>query len=756
MSMKKYLPSIDYKRLFVILALLWSILMVCAVILNLKEDDRSTMEKSRVEAEAILEHNLAHCLWTSSLGGIYAKTSETNQPNPTIKNTTQHDIFCADGVRLTAVNPLSMTCQIYDLSQEQLGNPAIFNRTVSLDPVTPANSPDEWEKLALEDFEKGGGVRTAMAVINDAPYMRLISPYISEQRCLECHDWQGEVGEVRGGMSIAVPMEPHLKAAAGHRRFIVQVHFVLWLLGLGMIGLLSLGMKRCKSRIEASAEIFRIVSGFAYNFEYWIDENEKLSFISSSCERITGYSSKAFQQNENLMYDMVHPEDKHLFTLFQDDFKGMPHEDVEYRIVTKKGETRWLSHVSVPIYADGNFRGRRGSIIDITDKKQLGEKLLQAKKVEDIGHFAAGVAHDFNNVLTSISTFSQLLEPNIEKDNIFARELSNNIGIASRLGQNLTSNLLLFGQKQSSSLEKIKLSKVIHNIENVLHVLLLGDVFFKVVIAENERAVKVDCHQIEQVLLNLATNGRDAMPEGGDLTVSVDPLSVKEGQELHGGTIPAGEYMVLSVSDTGSGIEKKVLKKILEPFYSTKTSKRGTGLGLAIVKNIVNEHNALMEIDTVPGEGTTFRLIFPVCEDGKQVEAPESMHSTALPFEQEGKTILLVDDDWLIRKTIRTYLEKMSYTVLVAEDGENAISQYTQQKDAVNLVILDVMLPGIDGREVYDALKKINPEVKVFFISMASDEDLARKNIFRDKVTLFSKPLDMKKFSIEIDKILKS
>ncbi len=755
MSIKNNLSSNSYVIICVTLVLLWSILVLCSAIWNLKENDHSTMEKARVEAETIFQHDLA-CCWNSIFGRVYAEISETNQPNPYLE-VGQRDISCADGIQLTTVNPFHMTKQMYGLSQNKSLKCAVFNRIVSLDPLNPENSPDRWEKSALEDFEKGGAARAEMTVINDAPYVRLISPYITEQQCLECHGRQSwEVGDVLGGISIAVPMEPHLKAAADHRRYVALAHFVLWLLGLGILWLLFLAMRRCKSKIEASAEMFRIVSEFAYNFEYWIDENEKLTFISPSCERITGYTSMEFLKKDNLMYDMVHIEDKHLFTLSQDDLKGMPHNDVEYRIVTKQGETRWLSQVSVPVYAEGKFRGRRGSIIDITDKKQLREKLRQAKKVEDIGHFAAGVAHDFNNVLTSISTFSQLLEPNIEKDNIFALELSNNIGIASRLGQNLTSNLLLFGQEQSSSLVKIKLSEVIHNIENVLHVLLLGNVSFKVVIADNERAVKVDCHQIEQVLLNLATNGRDAMPEGGDLTVAVDPLSVQEGHELHAGTIPAGEYMVLSVSDTGSGIEEQVLKNILEPFYSTKSSKKGTGLGLAIVKNIVNQHNAIMEIDTIPGEGTTFRLIFPACEDGTKVGAIESIPPAPLPLEKEGKTILLVDDDWLIRKTICTYLEEMSHTVLVAEDGENAISQYNQHKDVVSLVILDLVLPGMDGTEVYEALKKINPEVRVLFISGASDEDLAEINIFQDTLTLFRKPLDMKKFSKEVGKMLAS
>lgn len=738
-----------------ILAFLWSLLVCCSAILNLRENDHSTIDKARVEAETIFQHNLAYRRWNSSLGGVYAKISETNQPNPYIHDE-ERDIFSSDGTPLTVINPFRMTKQAYQLLQNQSPELAVFNRTVSLDPLNPENQPDEWEKAALEDFEKGGDARAEMTTINNAPYMRLISPYITEQRCMGCHEWQGyEVDDIRGGMSIAVPMEPHIKATASYRRLIIQSHLFLWLLGTGMIWLLSQGLKKYQSKIETSEEIFKIVSEFAYNFEYWINEDKILTFISSSCERITGYSRSEFLKQKNLMYDMVHPEDTHLFNLCMDDFEGMLNETVEYRIITKQGETKWLSHVSVPIYADGNFRGRRGSLIDITDKKRLREKLLQAKKVEDIGHFAAGVAHDFNNVLTSISTFSQLLSQNIEQDNIFARELSNNIGIASRLGQNLTSNLLLFGQKQSTSLKETKLSQVISNIENVLHVLLLGNISLKVDIAENEKNIKADYHQIEQILLNLATNGRDAMPDGGTLTLSVKPLTVTKNLESQADTFAAGECMVLSVSDTGSGIDKQILENILEPFYSTKSSKRGTGLGLAIVKNIVNQHKALMEVETELGKGTTFNLIFPACEVEQQSEEDtEIVETAASPELKSNKTILLVDDDWLIKKSIQTYLEEMGHKVLLAEDGEKAISQYTQHKDTVSMVILDVMLPGIDGKEVYNTLQELNPEVKVLFISGSSYKHLAGKNIFQDTTKFLKKPLDMKVFSMEVNKML--
>jgi PAS domain S-box-containing protein len=755
MFLKKYVTTIRHKRNFTALMALWSILVFCSAIWNLHENYRSTQGKAVVEARTVFQHNLAYRRWNSMHGGIYARVSEVNQPNPYISGVTR-DIYGTDGSHLTIINPFQMTKQAYDLLHKQSPELAVFNRTVSLDPLNPENIPDKWEEAVLKDFEEGGGARSEVTTIDGAPYMRLISPYVTEERCMGCHEEQGyEVDDIRGGMSIAVPLQPYLDAAAYSRRIILNTHVFLWLLGAAIFGLLSIGLKKYQTRIEDNEEVFRIVSEFAYNFEYWLNEKKELTFISPSCERITGYSRKDFLQNKQLMFDIVHPDDKQLLSNHLCDFEQSVHDDMEYRIVTKGGEIRWLSHVCVPIYAEGKFCGRRGSNIDITEKKRLQEDLLQAKKVEDIGYFAAGVAHDFNNVLTSISTLTHLLQQNIGKNDIVAQELSDNIVIASKLGQNLTSNLLLFGRKQSISLKETLLSELVNNIENVLQVLLRGDILFEVSAVENEKTVKVDRHQIEQILLNLATNGRDAMVDGGRLSVLVECVLLENEQLSQVGTVPAGEYMVLSVSDTGSGIKDSVMENIFEPFYSTKSSSRGTGLGLAIVRNIVAQHNAFMEIDSILGQGTTFRLFFPVFGNGQQRVHGEETLSEKQPG-QQAATILLVDDDWLIRKSIRMFLEGRGDTVLLAVDGEEAIAQYVQHMDMISLVILDVMLPKKDGREVYDMLKKKNPKVKVLFISGSTDETLAQKNIFRDTLPVVSKPLDMNKFSMAIEKVMES
>ena len=252
--------------------LLWSVLVFCSAIWNLHENYRGTQGKAVVEAETVFQHNLAYRRWNSMHGGIYARVSEVNQPNPYIMGDNR-DIHGTDGSYLTIINPFQMTKQAYDLLRKQSPKLAVLNRTVSLDPLNPENTPDKWEEAALIKFDEGAGAQSEATIIDGAPYMRLISPYVTEERCMGCHEEQGyEVDDIRGGMSIAVPLQPYLDAAAYSRRIVVNTHVFLWLLGATIIGLLSVGLKKYKTRIEDNEEVFRIVSEFAYNFEYWLIE----------------------------------------------------------------------------------------------------------------------------------------------------------------------------------------------------------------------------------------------------------------------------------------------------------------------------------------------------------------------------------------------------------------------------------------------------------------------------------------------------
>lgn len=365
------------KNYLIVFLALWAILIVTSAIWNIYRNNEEIKERALIEANTIFEHNLAYRRWNTQSGGVYVKVNKDNQPNPYLVSP-DRDLHTLEGEVLTLINPFRMTKLAYDLLQKQ--SPlAVINRTVSLSPLNPDNEPDEWERNALLLFEEKKLDNTSeITMINGEPYMRLLRTYMVETGCLKCHAFQGyKVGDIRGGMSIAVPMKPYYETAALTRKVIISSHFILWLLGAGIIILFSRGLK-------------------------------------------------GYQNNQ----------------------------------------------------------------------KKLEDQLNQSQKMESLGHFASGVAHDFNNLLSAINGFSFLLQRNLKEKDRELLEYIKHINIASKLGKNLTSNLLSFGRKQIVKKEPLKLSKVINNISEVVKTLISEDIDMKVLLSEEECYVFADQHQL--------------------------------------------------------------------------------------------------------------------------------------------------------------------------------------------------------------------------------------------------------------------
>jgi hypothetical protein len=252
--------------------------------------------------------------------------------------------------------------------------------------------------------------------------------------------------------------------------------------------------------------------------------------------------------------------------------------------------------------------------------------------------------------------------------------------------------------------------------------------------------------------MNLVTNARDAMPQGGKLSIETKLITLPQERTGTLKTIPAGDYMVLSVADTGSGISEQNLTTIFQPFFSTKSNSKGTGLGLAILDNIVKEHQAFIDVDTILQQGTTFHVYFPLVTNGeddtKDITRPEDT------IDPSQKTILLADDDWLLRKSLAVFLQKQGYNILTATDGDEAVATYKRHRGAIDMIILDVIMPKKNGREAYDILKEENPQLQALFISGSTEAVLKEKKILDNGLDFLAKPLDMTIFSSRIKELL--
>ncbi|MDA8339103.1 MAG: DUF3365 domain-containing protein, partial [Nitrospiraceae bacterium] len=467
--------SLSIKKYFLYLVVVWTVLVIISAIWNIYQTRQETIKKASIEARTIFDHNLAYRKWVARVGGIYAIVTDKLHPNPYLR-APDRDATTTGGVKLTLINSTRMTREVYEIIKEQ-SSLEIINRTTILNYVNPANKPDEWERKALLAFEKGQTEVREITTINGEPYMRLLKPRITEEACLKCHGWQGyKVGDIRGAMSIAVPMRPYSEGEARTRKTIAITHLLLWLVGMGGIVMLTKNINRQQQKIAESESKFRTLSEFAYDWEYWVKEDMGIVFMSPSCEHITGYTQEEFLNNPHLLCDIVHPEDKAVYKEHMDDFMAPQHEEIEFRIVTKDGQVKWLSHVCGPIYVDNKFLGRRVSNRDVTDKKRLEEQLIQSQKMESLGILAGGIAHDFNNLLTAITGYSSMLQEDLSNSSEKNKRYIQHVLNASEKAQNLTASLLAFSRKQIIKPSTISLNEVIKNISGLLQRLIGEDI----------------------------------------------------------------------------------------------------------------------------------------------------------------------------------------------------------------------------------------------------------------------------------------
>jgi signal transduction histidine kinase len=372
------------------------------------------------------------------------------------------------------------------------------------------------------------------------------------------------------------------------------------------------------------------------------------------------------------------------------------------------------------------------------EKEHLSAQLLHAQKMEAIGQLAGGVAHDFNNILCAIIGFGALLEMGMRKDDPARNHLKQILSAADR-ATNLTQGLLAFGRKQVINPRPTDLNEVVRNIEKMLTRLITEDIELRLCLADRKLNVLVDSGQIDQVLLNLATNARDAMPQGGILTIETGEEAPPEDFLADVGTLPFNRFAVLTVTDTGTGMEGDIRERIFEPFFTTKEVGKGTGLGLSMVYGIVKQHKGHITVGSKPGTGTSFRTYLPLSPE----ESLPGMLDDEIPHLPlvGTETILVVEDNPAVRNLNRTVLEAFGYRILEAEDGEDAVTQFLRHRDDIDLVVMDVVMPKMNGRQACAKIVGIRPDVRVLFTSGYTEEIVQQKGIFTEGLNFLNKPM---------------
>ncbi len=387
---------------------------------------------------------------------------------------------------------------------------------------------------------------------------------------------------------------------------------------------------------------------------------------------------------------------------------------------------------------------------DITEHKKLEDQLRHAQKMEAIGTLTGGIAHDFNNILTAIIGYASLLRMKMNKDDPLRVNLDQILASSERAA-NLIQSLLAFSRKQISHLEPMNICENIKNIEKLLMRVIGENITLKTILAGG-LTVMADSTQMDQVLINLCTNARDAMPDRGTLIIKTEPVELDREFIASHGYGEQGKYALISVIDTGIGMDEKTRERIFEPFFTTKEVGKGTGLGLAIVYGIIKQHKGVITCYSEPDKGTTFKIYLPMIKSElreiKEIEIPGLTIAT--------ETMLLAEDEVEIRGLTKQILKGAGYNVIEAVDGEDAVNNFIKNKDKIDILLFDMIMPKMNGKEAYDRIKKIEPDIKILLTSGYPADFINKDGIYETGMNFISKPISPTALLKKVREVLNS
>ena len=470
----------------------------------------------------------------------------------------------------------------------------------------------------------------------------------------------------------------------------------------------------------------------------------RIEWVSEGAEKQCGYKPGEFLGAQELWLSRIHPEDKERVMADMALLAGTGTISTEYRWLTREGGYRW-------VLASATSAGGRalGLWLDISERKALELQFRQAQKMEAVGRLAGGVAHDFNNLLTAIGGYAGFLLKSLAPDDE-RRDDAVEIIKAAEGAASLTKQLLAFSRRQIFQLRVLDCNAVIRNTQKMLKRLIGEDIDLALDLAKEESRAKADPGQLEQVIMNLIVNARDAMPAGGKVTVKTENVELDEKYSKMHMEVRRGPHVMISVADTGCGMDSEVMSHLFEPFFTTKEAGKGTGLGLATVYGIIKQSGGNIYVYSEPGRGATFKIYLP-----RVTEKVGAASVPARPKAQRGsETVLLVEDDDGLRGFALRALRENGYTVIAARNAEEAVRLCEDNAARISLLLTDTVMPGMNGYELYGILSKRCPGVKVIFMSGYADAELLSTRLADEKLPFLQKPFSADYLSGKVREVL--
>ena len=423
---------------------------------------------------------------------------------------------------------------------------------------------------------------------------------------------------------------------------------------------------------------------------------------------------------------------------------------VERALTTPEGQLYVEITASSLRDMDGKIVAGIEIVRDLTEQKKLEAQLRHSQKMEAVGTLAGGIAHDFNNILNVVLGYGEIVMDGLMAGSP-AKEDMNEVIIAAKRAVDLTQKLLIFSRKQAIEVQTINLNDLILALQKMIRQIVRESTEFNLDLAERPLIVLADTGQIEQVLINLASNARDAMPDGGRLTIGTGLVEIDDDYVAAYGYGKPGTYALITVADTGLGMDAETKKKIFEPFFTTKGVGAGTGLGLAISYGILKQHNGYINVYSESGNGSVFNIFLPLSEE---VTAAPKKTKLTLSVKGGNETILVAEDDDSLRKFIRKTLESCGYKVITAKDGEDAIKKFVENRERIRLVLLDMIMPKKNGKEASEAIRKISPGMRIFFTSGYTMDIINTKELKEFGFEFIHKPFQSNDLLTKVREIL--
>jgi two-component system, cell cycle sensor histidine kinase and response regulator CckA len=481
---------------------------------------------------------------------------------------------------------------------------------------------------------------------------------------------------------------------------------------------------------------------------------ERKADWSARAEMLHGLREGEFGGTFEAFIATVHPDDRdRVRREVAESRRGLAEARTEYRVIWPDGSIHWIVDVGRTFYdAAGTPVRAAGVSMDVTAQRNLEEQFHQAQKMESIGNLAGGIAHDFNNLLTAILGYSNVLleeEAAALKPEV-ARSFIEEIQKAGERAATLTNQLLAFSRRQMIQPTVLDINAVIGALDRMLQRLIGEDIELTTHLAPMLGSTRADPGQIEQVIMNLVVNARDAMPTGGKITIETSNVELDEAYARQHIDVPPGRYVMLAVSDTGTGMTPEVQARVFEPFFTTKPKGRGTGLGLATIYGIVKQNQGDIWVYSEPGKGTSFKVYLPRVDAAPIVVQAKP---TTVPT-GHGEVVLLVEDDHRVRKLARELLSRNGYEVIEGADAEDAIRVATSYSKRIDLLLTDVVMPGMSGRLLAQRLTEHHPGLKVLYMSGYTDDAIVHHGVLTPDIAFLQKPFTPTMFARAVRDVL--